>query len=113
MIPFANFLYFAVSLYVVVPAMAARLAQRLARAWILLATLLMLALQYTGVVSILPGTAVPEIALVAVYAALQGLVATIFLWSRPRTDSRFVFYAAVALSLLPLALAKWVPLLVP
>lgn len=51
--------------------------------------------------------------LVAGYALFQWLLAGAFLWARPRARTRWPYRAALALGLLPLAAAKFVPLLSP
>jgi membrane protein involved in D-alanine export len=113
MVPYADFLYFGVALYLVVPTVFVGLTGRFTRAWILLATLLMLAVQYGGTVPVAPGLVVREFWLAAGYALFQGLVAAAFLRLRARVTGRWPYHAALALALLPLALAKFVPLLAP
>jgi membrane protein involved in D-alanine export len=113
MVPFADFLYFGVALYLVVPTLLVRLTGRGSRAWIVLATLLMLAVQYAGRVQVVPGLVVHEAWMVAGYALFQGLVAAAFLRLRPRLRSRWPSYVAIGLALVPLAAAKFVPLLAP
>jgi membrane protein involved in D-alanine export len=113
MAPFADFLYFGIALYVLLPTLLVRLTGRFTRPWILLATLLMLAVQYAGTVSLGPQLAVREFWLAGSYALFQWLVATAFLQVRTRIKARWPYYVALALALLPLALAKFVPLLTP
>jgi membrane protein involved in D-alanine export len=113
MIPYADFLYFGVALYVVLPTVLVRLTGRFTRPWILLATVLMLALQYAGTVVLGPHLAVREFWLAAGYALFQFLLATAFLRVRPRTTRRWPHWVALTLALLPLAAAKFVPLLAP
>jgi membrane protein involved in D-alanine export len=113
MVPYADFLYFGVALYLLVPTLLVRLLGRPARAWILVATLLMLAVQYAGLVHVAPGSAVREVWVVAGYALFQWAVALPFLWVRARTSHRGPYYAALLLALLPLLVAKLVPLVAP
>jgi membrane protein involved in D-alanine export len=113
MVPFADFLYFGVALYLVVPTLLVRLTGRGTRAWILLATLLMLAVQYAGGVRLGPGLVIHEAWMVIGYALFQGVIAAAFLRLRPRLTSRWPSYVAIALALLPLAAAKFVPLFSP
>jgi membrane protein involved in D-alanine export len=113
MVPYADFLYFGVALYVVLPTLLVRLTGRFTRPWILLATVLMLALQYAGTIVLGPHLVVREFWLAAGYALFQWLVATGFLRVRPKTTRRWPHWVALTLALLPLALAKFVPLLAP
>ena len=113
MIPYADFLYFGVLLYVVVPTLVLGLCGRASGRWILIATAAMLVVQYGGSIHISAGIEVREIWLVAGYALLQWAVALGFLQSRGRTSRRAPFYAAILLSVSPLAVAKYVPLVAP
>lgn len=113
MIPYASFLYFGVLLYVAVPAVLLGLAGRNLRPWILAATVGMLLVQYGGILRIEPGVEVREFWLVAAYALFEWVVAVGFLRLRARADRRWVFYAAVALALLPMVAGKYVPILAP
>jgi membrane protein involved in D-alanine export len=113
MVPYADFLYFGLALYLVVPTLIVRLTGWGSRAWILLATVLMLAVQYAGNVQVVPGLVVHETWMVAGYALFQGVVAVTFLRLRPRLTSRCPSYVAICLGLVPLAAAKFVPLLSP
>ena len=113
MIPYADFLYFGVLLYVVVPTLILGLAGRASSRWILIATLAMLVVQYSGSLRIEPGTEVREIWIVAGYALFEWAVAAGFLQVRSRVSRRWPFYLALLLALLPLAVAKYVPLVAP
>jgi membrane protein involved in D-alanine export len=112
MVPYADFLYFGVALYLLLPTLVVRLLGRFSRAWILLATLLMLLVQYAGTVALGSQLALREVWLVAGYALFQLLVATVFLPLRARTG-HWVYYSALALALLPLIAVKVVPVLAP
>jgi membrane protein involved in D-alanine export len=105
-VPYATFTYFGLLLYPVVPAVVLGVIGRGLRIWLLIATVAMLIVQYWGQLRPWPPVAGQEIWTIASYALLQLVVARTFLWVRSRTKSRGVFYTALALSLLPLVLAK-------
>ncbi len=54
MIPYADFLYFGILLYIVVPTLLIRRWLGFSRAWVLLATAAMLIVQYGTVAHLLP-----------------------------------------------------------
>ncbi len=110
MIPYTSFLYFGVSLYVLIPALIAGLFKRVWKIWLVLATIVMLVIQYFTTQNILPNFAVNELLLLIAYAVFQWLLAIVFLFIRRRGKSQPVFYVAVFLSLLPLLGAKFIPL---
>ena len=110
MIPYTSFLYFGISLYVILPALIAGLFKRVWRIWLVLATAVMLIIQYFSTQNILLKFPVNEILLVILYAVFQWLIAIIFLFIRKRGKSQPVFYLVVFLSLLPLLGAKFIPL---
>ena len=112
MIPFGDFTFFGLLLYAVLPAIllgALGLLDRWGRWWMLLVTLGVLAVQFGGDLAIRPGFEVREIWIVLGYAAFQGIVAVGFL----RWKTRATFYLALGLALLPLVLAKVLPLIAP
>jgi membrane protein involved in D-alanine export len=111
--PYADFLYFGVLLYVVVPALLLGFLGRFTRAWVVVATAIMLAIQYWPTQTIWARTAVREIWLVLGFALAQWAVATLFAASRRRKKSQIVFYLAVLLALAPLAALKLAPRFVP
>ena len=113
MIPYADFLYFGVLLYVAVPTLLLGLAGRAAWRWTALATAAMLAVQYGGPTRVAPGVAMRELWLVAGYAVFQWGVARGFLALRARGASPATFHAALFLVVLPLAVAKLVTPLTP
>lgn len=113
MIPYADFLYFGVLLYVAVPTLVLGLLGRAWWPWTLAATAAMLAVQYAPARAIVPGVAVRELWLVLAWALYQWLVARAFLWTRARTAHRGVFAAALLAALLPFAAAKYLPLAAP
>lgn len=121
MTPYASFTYFGVLLYPVIPlvvlGLASRMAfhpaARLARRWMALAMVFMLVVQYWGSVAPWPGAAVQELWIVATYAAYQLAVTRLFIAVRRTTKSPVPFVAAIGLTLLPLAIAKFSPLIAP
>ncbi len=119
MIPYADFLYFGVVLYVVVPGIIPGLAQRLrlTQFWILAATAVMLLIQYYApqplVPGIIPGTVPREVEIVVAYALCEWLVARAFLAVRRQAKLNGVYHLALILGLAPLAAAKFVPLFAP
>lgn len=131
MIPYADFLYFGVLLYIALPTLVIRRLAGFSRAWVLLATGAMLIVQYATVVHLLP-VAVPAIIgegsghetsvalsgirqvwVVLACGLFQWALARGFLWLRTRTDWYWPFPAAIALALLPLVAARFLPLAVP
>jgi len=113
MIPYASFTYFGLLLYPVVPAVLLAIFLRRIWVWILIATLLMLTVQYWGTFNLWPPTLGQEIWLVLAYGPYQLVVASVFLLIRARIRSRLAFYVAVALGLLPLVVAKAQPYFAP
>jgi membrane protein involved in D-alanine export len=113
MTPYADFSYFGLLLYPLIPTVLLGLGGRISRAWILLATLIVLAVQYSGMIQIGDSAAVRELWLVLGFALTQWLIAAGFLRLRARGRRRWAFYGALALGLLPLAAVKLLPLLAP
>ncbi|HEX7975273.1 MAG TPA: D-alanyl-lipoteichoic acid biosynthesis protein DltB, partial [Anaerolineales bacterium] len=117
MIPYTNFLYFGISLYVAIPSLALgfarRLAPRLSQAWIVLATAFMLVIQYATWQKVSARGAVLALWLVIGYALYEYLLAAGFLALRLRRASRPVYYLVLLLALLPLALSRLLPLVSP
>ena len=113
MTPYTSFLYFGLALYVLIPAIFAGFFKRISKIWLVIATVAILALQYNNIRALTPTTSINEGILVIVYAVSQWLIARIFLWFHKRKANRFVFYLAVLLGLLPLLVAKFVPLFQP
>jgi membrane protein involved in D-alanine export len=110
MIPYTSFLYFGISLYVILPAILAGLFKRVWRVWLVMATAAMLVIQYPNIQNILPQLPVTEIILVLIYAVTQWIIASGFLLFRKRGTHRVIFYLALLLSLLPLLAARFIPL---
>jgi membrane protein involved in D-alanine export len=113
MIPYADFLYFGVLLYIAVPTVLLGIIGIRPRAWLILATAGMLAVQYWHDDTLWPGMVLPELAVLIAYGVLQLAIVSTFLLLRRRGKSAPVFYAAILLSLLPLVVAKYVPLVAP
>ncbi|GAC1535395.1 MAG: hypothetical protein NVS2B7_04370 [Herpetosiphon sp.] len=113
MTPYADFTYFGLLLYPLVPTILLGLWGRQGSRWLLAVTLAMLSLQYIGRLQIMPTWAVRELWIVATYTALQAAIANTFLRRRSHGRSRWVFGMAMVLGILPLVVAKFVPLLAP
>jgi membrane protein involved in D-alanine export len=125
MIPYADFLYFGILLYIAVPTLLIRRSLGFSRAWVLLATGVMLFVQYgntqhllprlgTGVSPVLPGLAEARgIWVVLACGLFQYSVARAFLSLRTRTALYWPFPAALVLALLPLVAARIGPLAAP
>lgn len=109
MIPYADFLYFGVLLYVIIPTLLLGVVGWSNRRWVLIATLAMVAMQYGGSVRVEAQAAVKEIWIVAGYALFEWGLALGFLQLRQRARRRWLFYAVLILALSPLLLAKYVP----
>ena len=111
MIPYADFTYFGVLLYVVVPTLVLGAFGRAGWRWALFVTLVMLIIQCYGVLHIRPEFAVQEIWIVLGFAVWQWAVVRGF--AGLGAPAGWLFYAAVGLSLLPLAAAKFFPVIWP
>jgi len=105
MIPYTNFLYFGISLYALIPAVALGFFKRFWKAWLVIATAFMLVIQYSDI-NKERGDAIPAILLVLGYAVLQYLIAILFLQVRKRGVNRLALYIAISLSILPLVIEK-------
>ena len=113
MTPYADFLYFGLLLYPVVPTVILGLLGRVNWRWILIVTALVLVVQFGNTLRVFPKTTVQEIWIVLAYAAFQWIVSKGFLFIRKRGQNRAAYYGSLVLSLLPLGLAKFVPLIAP
>jgi membrane protein involved in D-alanine export len=104
MVPYASFLYFGILLYVAVPVVALRLAGRLPRWVVLVATAAMLGVQYSS------GTSLPggwrEAWVVAAWAGYEWALVRGLLWTARPRPNRVAYRGALALALAPLACAK-------
>src|SRR6476661_6715957 len=122
MVPFDGFAYFAVLLFVLPVAVALRLLAPTARAAILAATIVMVAIQYGGTGPMAGGALVGMSATVAAYALYQSLLVSVLAWlaRRRRPIARghragrppsAASYAAITLAILPLVVVKFRPAL--
>ncbi len=109
MSPYADFTYFGLLLYIVIPTIILGLFGRANARWALFSTVLVCVVQFSDVLTLRPGWHLRELWVVAGYAVWQSVVALAFL----RWKSRASFYTAFALALLPLAVAKYLPHLAP
>jgi membrane protein involved in D-alanine export len=131
MIPYADFLYFGILLYIVLPTLLIRRWLGFSRAWVLLATAAMLVVQYGTIARLLPVTTSGSIGLnggtsfsgtfgevrtiwvVLACGIFQWIVAQSFLWMRTYTRWYWPFPTALALTILPLVAARFLPLAIP
>jgi membrane protein involved in D-alanine export len=109
MVPFSDFEYFGLLLYILLPFGLLALFGRLNGTTSLVAMCILLVLQTSAPVHLRPEFEVRELYIIGVYTAFQALLAHWLLQFR----SRFVFYSTVSLSLLPLAAAKLLPTFSP
>ena len=105
--PYADFTYFGLMLYIILPALALGWFGRANRAWTLIATMIVGYVQFSDDILVRPGLAVRELWIVLGYAVFQGLLA----WSLLRWKSRVLFKITLALSIVPLLAAKFLPLI--
>jgi membrane protein involved in D-alanine export len=131
MIPYADFLYFGILLYIALPTLLIRRLVGFSRPWVLLATGAMLVVQYGTIAHLLPApitegasltgagpvsstpAKVPDLWLVLGWGLCQWAVARAFLATRTRTGWYWPFPSAVALTLLPLVACRFLPLVIP
>ncbi len=131
MIPYADFLYFGILLYIALPTLLIRRWLGFSRTWVVLATAAMLFVQYATIVHFLPATSpegasassaypvssslaeVRDLWLVLTCGLFQWIVARVFLGSRARTSWYWPFPVALVLTLLPLIAARAMPLAIP
>jgi len=113
MTPYADFGYFGLLLIPLVPSVLLGLAGRLSWRWIGLLCLAVLAVQYAGQSILAPWLTIQTLWLVSGYALFEWALARLLLLQRARSRSRLAFWTALLLALLPLVLAKFLPLLVP
>ena len=109
MTPYGSFLYFGLLLYLAVAVLLATLLGVASRRIIFVATLAMLVVQYGigdhGIVA----SPLRSIARIFAFAAMQWIVAALFLRHRAKRISRVAFYAAVSFASLPLVIEKFSP----
>lgn len=108
MTPYVDFIYFAILLYPLVPAMALGFFGQLRLWYVLLSTVAMLLLQYGDPFGTGGGA---QLGYLAAFAAYEAAVVLLFALLRRRRRAHGPYYAAVVLTLLPLAAVKVYPLL--
>ena len=114
MTPYADFLFFRVSLVAIIPAILQGLsAWRGRRLLIVTTTLVMLAIQHSRPALLGAIHGVAQLWLVAAYAGLEWAVVAGFVATRREGRRPGLFPAALVAALLPLALARWLPLAAP
>ena len=109
MTPFADFTYFGLLLYAVIPTILLGWFGRANSRWSLVVVIGFLALQFNVPLAIRPGREVSELWIVLGYVVYQWLVAAGFL----RVKGKFAFSGALTLALLPLAVSKFLPHFAP
>jgi membrane protein involved in D-alanine export len=110
-IPYADFTYFGLLLYAVVPTLILGLFGKAGWRWATLVTVAILVVQYHGLLHIRPQFAVREIWMVIGFGIWQWATACVFAKTGARAG--WPFYAAVAAGLLPLAVSKAFPAISP
>jgi membrane protein involved in D-alanine export len=114
MTPYAEFLFFRVSLVAIVPAILQGLAGwRARRLLIVTTTLAMVAIQYAGPARLGAAQGASELWLVAAYAGFEWAVVAGFFAARREGRRPWLFRLALVAALLPLGLARWLPLATP
>ncbi len=111
MIPYAHLTYFVLLLYIAVPTVILGVFGIAGWRWALLITSGMLVAQYLDVIRLRSHSSVREIWLVLAFAMWQLLTVRVFARASVREGARF--YGALAISVLPLALSKVLPLVAP
>ncbi len=111
MIPYADFTYFVLLLYVAVPTIILGLFGRAGWRWALLVTTAMLVAQYQDVLHLRAHFPLREIWLVLAFALWQWL--TVRAFARAGARAGWLFYGALGVSLLPLAITKVLPVVSP
>jgi membrane protein involved in D-alanine export len=109
MAPYADFTYFGLLLYIVVPTIILGWFGWANARWTLFATALVCVVQFTDDLTLTASWHLRELWVVVGYAIWQTIIAVAFL----RWKSRATFYAAFSLALLPLAVAKYLPHIAP
>lgn len=111
MTPYADFTWFGLLLFPVLATILAGFVVKLGWRWTLFWTAVVLCVQYGGFLKIREGFAVREIWMVAGFAAYQWTLAVGFLRLRSAGSSRLPIALAITLAILPLAAAKFLPLI--
>jgi hypothetical protein len=107
--PYADFTYFGLLLYAVVPTLVLGLLGRATWRWALLLTAIILVIQYQAKLKIGAHAEVREIWIVIAFGFCQWAAMRAYAAMGARGGS--VFYATMAVCLLPLVLAKVIPVL--
>lgn len=113
MAPFADFLFFGVMLYILLPTIVLGLFGKANARWAFVATLLGLCVTFWDELVVRPKSAthgpivLPFLAILLAYAAYQLILTMCFF----RWRSRPFFFVTVGLSILPLAASKFLPLI--
>jgi len=102
MLPYGDFTYFGLLLYVVIPTIVLGLFGRATRRWTLLATALVLAVQLSTTLKPVFGVELREAWWFAAFGAWQTVLAFAFLRWRAKTPT----WLAIALCIVPLAVVK-------
>jgi len=110
-IPYADVTYFVLLVYVAVPTLIFGLLGRAGWRWALLVTVAMLLVQYHEELHFRAHFPVREIWILLGFAAWQWVTVRVFAGAGARAG--WMFYGTLAISLLPLAAAKLVPLVSP
>src|SRR5208283_1686731 len=110
MIPFADFSYFGILLYLALPTIALGGVRKAGRYWILICSAALIVVQYWDAVGLWRNWTLPGYLIVALWAAWQGVNAWLFLNYRVHARHRSAFYTAIGLALLPLFITKFSPL---
>ena len=113
MIPYTSFYYFGFALYALLPVFLFGRFKLTAKTWLVIATGFMLVLQYSANKGVLQNTTIWELWLVLGFAALQYIVALLFMLIRKRGSMRVIFWIVILLSLAPLLAGRFVPLASP
>jgi membrane protein involved in D-alanine export len=110
-IPYADFTFFGLLLYAVVPTIVLGLFGRANWRWALLVTGAMLVVQYHGLLTLNSAVAARELWLVIGFAVWQWIIVRLF--AAAGAPAGWAFYSSVAASVLPLVVAKLAPAVWP
>ncbi|MEO7933022.1 MAG: D-alanyl-lipoteichoic acid biosynthesis protein DltB [Chthoniobacterales bacterium] len=106
MIPYASYFYFGIAALVsAIPLLWMNLWRGSMRFWILTVSAVMLVIQYGGAMPA-ADSHISELGWLAIYGGLECFVAVLFLQSRKRSDSRWIFATSIALAVGPLVLSR-------
>ena len=107
--PYADFNYLGLLLYAIVPTLVLGVFGKANWRWTLFVCLVAATVHFSESVTLPGGLVLRELWIAVGYAVIELLVALAFL----RWRSRTTFYAALALTILPLAAAKYLPVFAP